>query len=144
MVSELVRAVAKGIYEHWEGKVPVYTEKVYQNAEKPCFFAECSSIKRVKLLGGRYFLRCTITVTAENDSEMCGLETESMMDGLFYVMNFVSLGDFKIHAVSLTGERENNAFKAVGVYDIFTHTDDAEDTWLMESIEIKEEECGIH
>ncbi len=143
MPHELRKAVAEKIFEHFEGKYPVYTEKINQNLVKPCFFAKISNIEKINLLGGRFFLRCEVEVSFVLQGESENHLAESVSGELFGVLNFVKIGSVKLFGRRMNWTKEDGYVTVRVSYDIF-EKEEKEETAMMEKIVLEEKIGGIY
>lgn len=118
MVGEITRAIAKSVRDEWGMDYRVYTESVYQNAKKPCFFIGCESAERIRLLGGGFFMRVKMRIAIENDSDTKKAEIEKMVGRLFSIINFVTVGEKKFFCRNCTGGWESSGFVVHATYDM--------------------------
>ncbi len=145
MLSMLTGAVSEKLFELFDKKHPVYTEKVYQNVEKPCFFVEIKGVEKVNLLGGRFFLRVEMCITAEDDSDNKNLVSEKNAGKLFGALNFVKVGEISVFGRKMSAVNDGDKLVFKVLYDVSGVMEkDDDETALMESIGVKEDVCGIH
>lgn len=140
MTAELVRSLAIALSERFEG-YEVYTEGVYMGAEKPCFFIECEKAEKIPLLGKRFILRISLSVTLESDSDTKRLEAEEAVEKIFDAMSLLEADGRKIRGRALNGREENGGFVMRGVYDVFLCAPEEEEKVMMETLTVKGERC---
>lgn len=136
MIEKLIGAVAESLFKKWGEEYEVYTESVYQNVKKPCFFVECESVEKKELLGGRFFIRADIKVSIEDDGDIRKQKVEKMIGDVFAVMNFVCVEGKTLQGRSVRGKWENDSFVVRGTYSIFCG-EERETHDLMQTVEIK-------
>lgn len=145
MLGMLTGAVSEKIFKTFEEKYPVYTEKVYQNVKKPCFFVEIKGVEKINLIGGRFFLRVEMNITAENESDNRNLMSEEMAGKLFNALNFVEVGEISVYGRKMNAVNDGDKMIFKVFYDVSSIKENEEDeTAFMESIGVKEDVCGIH
>ncbi len=140
----LTSAVSEKIFALFEEKYPVYTEKVFQNVKKPCFFAEIKGVEKINLLGGRFFLRVEMNITLEDDSDTKCFASEEVAKKLFCALNFVEVGEASIYGRRMSAVNDGNKMIFKVFYDVSLTEVMDEEIALMESIGVKEEFGGIH
>lgn len=138
MVDKLVEALAENMKARWGEEYKIYTENVYQNAVKPCFFIECENVQKVQLLGGRFFLRVEMKVVFDSDSDQKKLEGDKIIGELFVMMNCIKKDDRVYNGRKIHCNKENGNLTVRGVYDLFIRKEE-EGYDMMESVEIKGE-----
>ena len=137
MVDVLIGAVAKKVREAFGDEIEVYTESVYQNAHKPCFFVQCESSERIEMLNKNFFVRVHVAVTYENDSDEKRRAAESVTATLFDALSLVRVEDVCFNGRRIHGKWENGSMVIRAIYDMWTEISDEEHE-LMETIEVKE------
>ena len=137
MVDKLIGALAESIESAFDGKYKVYTESVYQNAQKPCFFAECERAERLPMLNRRFFVRVHVLITFENDGDEKKFETESIVARLFDILGLVKVEDGYLNGRKIYGKQEEGRFVVRAIYDMWPQNIE-KDIGIMESLEIKE------
>jgi hypothetical protein len=130
MVEELVKSLAERLREMFDG-YEVYTESVAMGAEKPSFFVECEEAEKVQLLGKRFILRISLSVTLESDSDRKRSESESIMPTIFEAMSVLKTEERIVRGRSLTGRNESGRLVMRGVYDVFMTDEISEDKIFM-------------
>lgn len=145
MLGMLTGAVSEKIFKLFDKRHPVYTEKVYQNVKKPCFFVEIKGVEKINLLGGRFFLRVEMSITAEDDSDHKNLMSEKIAGKLFSALNFVEVGGISVYGRRMSAVNDGDKMIFKVFYDVSSVKENENDeTALMESIGVKEDVCGIH
>lgn len=135
MVEELIGAIAQKLRDRFGNEYRVYTEGVYQFAEKPCFFIECEGIERVPLTGNRYYLRVTVKVTAEIDGDEKKYKAQRASGDVFSQMNSVEVNSFILQGRKIHGKWEDGNLVIRGCYDIFTKQEEESERAMMETVE---------
>ena len=136
MVDKLIGAIAEGIRNAFGDSAEVYTENVYQNAVKPCFFVECESSERIEMLNRNFFVRVHVGIAYENDDDEKRLEAESVTAPLFDLLNLIAVGDKCFNGRRINGKWESGRLVVRAIYDMWPEIDRAERE-LMETIEVK-------
>lgn len=134
MVEKLIGALALSMKEKWDDTYRVYTESVFQSAEKPCFFIECENAEQVGMLGGRFFVRVTLKITLDSNSEEKKYEADEIMGDMFTLMNSVVVENVVLHGRGINAKWEKGNLVIRGCYDIFMSEEKA-DGDMMLSIE---------
>lgn len=135
MVDGLIGAIVKSISDTFEGRYGVYTENVYQGAEKPCFFVECEKAERVEMLNRRFFVRVTVKITFENDSDEKQYEAENVAAEMFDLLGLVKTDTVCFNGRKIYGKWESGRFVIRACFDMWNEraTEVAE---MMEKIEV--------
>ncbi|MBQ6795522.1 MAG: hypothetical protein IJO83_05195 [Clostridia bacterium] len=136
MVDKLTGAVAEGIRDAFGEKAEVYTERVHQNAVKPCFFVECESMERIEMLNRNFFVRAHVAVIYENEGDEKRNEAEGITANLFKLLSLVKAGDVTLNGRRIHGKWENGALIVRVCYDIW-QKEGKEECGVMEKIEVK-------
>lgn len=139
MVEKIIGSLSALIREKWGDEYKVYTEGVYQGAEKPCFFVDCESVEQAKLLGERFYLKVTVKITVENDNELKKYEGQKMIGDFFALMNSIQVGNITLYGRKICSEWKNGKWVIRGCYNIFPALENEENVALMETIEGKQE-----
>ncbi len=135
MTDKLIGAVAQNIQDCFKDAA-VYTESVYQYAEKPCFFVECENIERVEMLNRNYFLRVHVKVIYENDKEEKRLEAEGAATKLLGILATARVEEILLNGRKIHARWENDRLVVRAIYDIWQE-EEKEECDVMESIEVK-------
>ena len=138
MVEKLIGCLSAQIKKRWE-EYEVYTEGVYQHAVKPCFFVECENVEQIKLLGERFYLRVTVKITLQSDSEIKKYESQKMIGDFFALMNHIEVDDVILYGRKIHSKWENGALTLRGSYNVFTRAESDKNLALMETIEAEQE-----
>lgn len=136
MVDLLIGAVGEKIRNFWGEEYAVYTESVHQGAIKPCFFVECEKAERVEMLNRRFFVRVTVKITFENDSDTKKYETENITAPMFDLLSLVNAAGGYFNGRKIYGKWEDGAFVIRCCYDIYT-VQNGEETEFMETVKVK-------
>lgn len=144
MTEKLIAAVSEKIYDLFDGKYRVYTEKVRQNLEKPCFFTEIEEVEKVNLLGGRFFLRAKVKLLFEDCSETANYTAESMTGELFNALNFVKTDSVTLFGRKIKCKKSDSGFEMSVYYDLGIEEVKEDETAFMGQISVKENVCGIY
>lgn len=137
LVDKLIGAVAKKIKRELGEKAEVYTEGVYQNAVKPCFFVECEKSERMEMLNRRFFVRVHVAVIYENDGDEKRCDAESITATLFDLLARIDADEVCFNGRKIYGKWENGRLVIRALYDMWPQWESEECT-LMEAIEVKE------
>lgn len=136
MVDKLIGAIAQKIRDTFGDSTRVYTENVYQNAVKPCFFVECGSSERIELLNRRFFVRAHVEIRYENDGDEKRLEAESITALMFDLLNLIYVQDKCFNGRKINAKWENGRLVVRAIYDMWPELDRT-GCEVMETIEVK-------
>ncbi len=143
MVETLTEGIVESIRDRWGEEYKIYTESVYQNVLKPCFFVECQEVRNVQLLGRKFFLRVKMKVSFFNDGDEKKHMGEKLVGEIFSLMNTVKKDGNIFYGRGLKSTWENDALIIIGEYDLF-EKNKKEDAEMMESVEIPQKGCFIN
>ena len=135
MVDNLICALAQSIEKALDGEYAVYTEAVHQNAVKPCVFVECENAERVEMLNRRFFVRVSVKLTLENDSDEKKAQTDALTAKLFGLLGRVEAEGVCLNGRKIHGRWEDGSFVIRCIYDMWH--EEVEECDLMEKIEVK-------
>lgn len=135
MVEVLVEAIRKGVEEKLGAEFCVYTESVYQNAEKPCIFIECENAECKKLLSERFFVRAFIKISIVTDSETKNYDTQKLMGEMFSLLSFVRTDSLTLEGRRLQAKWEGDNLVFCGQYDLFGTENTTDEKDYMEKLE---------
>lgn len=136
MVEKLIGAIGDAFRNKWGDEYAVYTEAVEQGVKKPCFFIECEKSDAVRLLGERFFVRCTVKVTLDSDKEDKKCESGSLTGDMFKLLGLIEADGGFFRGRKISGTWESGGFAVRAVYDVYPVWE--EEAELMEKIEAKE------
>ncbi len=138
MVDGLICAIADVVKNTAGEEYVVYTESVHQKAVKPCFFIECEKAERIEVLNGGFFLRVSVKISCENDSDTKKYETDKLINALFEALRWIWIDTKAIAGRRIWGKWEDGRFVIRGCYDVWGIDSVDTDTDLMLTIEKKE------
>lgn len=137
MVDKLIGAVAEKVRKEFGEKTEVYTEGVYQNAVKPCFFVECEKCERIEMLNRNFFVRVHAAVVYENEGDEKRRDGESITARLFDLLSCIEAGDVCFNGRKIYARWEDGRLVVRALYDMWP-TEEIETCDVMETIEVKE------
>ena len=135
MVDRLLALLVQSIEKEFGNEYAVYTESVYQNAKKPCFFALCESVERMQMLNGRFFVRAHVLVRFEAEGDEKRLEGDKIVARLFKLLGRIEGDNLCFNGRKVHGAWSDGVLNVRGIYDLWP--EEAEEGDLMEKIELK-------
>lgn len=128
MINKIISAIADDIKSKF-GNIKIYTEKVKQGYESPCFSIICKRADSGIYRGSRYRMTAEIEIHYYNNKqrENCN----DTMLSLFDIINYVNLDGFPIRACQMSMETDSDCCIFKAGYDFFYYTENNEEKELM-------------
>lgn len=120
MINKIISAIADNIKLKFEN-INIYTEKVKQGFEKPCFSIICTNCQKNIYRGQRYRLNADIEIHYYSSSRD---DYNDVMLKLFDIINYIEVDSYSIRAVKMSmTQKEDCCLFAVG-YDFFCYMEE--------------------
>lgn len=136
MINKIIEAIADHIKKRFEN-INVYTEKVKQGFESPCFSIICSSWEKNLYRGHRYRLQTDIEVHYYNGKERENYN--DIMTEIFEVINYIKLDDCCLRPIKMKADTGEDYCIFTAGYDFFCYEKEEKEMMgeYMEKISVK-------
>ena len=139
-IKNLIDAIAEALFQEFGSNYEIYTEKVEQGLEEPCFFIRCLNPTNNRHLGLRYKRTNQFIIQYIPSTTEVYDECTSVLERLFECLESVKLSGKPIHGADLHGEITDGILNFTVNYDGFVLK--TEDFDPMEDLEILTEAKG--
>ena len=140
-IKELTDAIAEALIQEFGSDYEIYTEKVEQGLETPCFLIRCLNPTKNVYLGLCYKRTNQFSVQYIPSTSETNEECASVLEKLYECLEDVYLHGKPIHGMNLHGEITDGILTFTVNYDGFVLKVHAEET-EMENVEISTEVKG--
>lgn len=139
-IKELIDAIASALFQEFGSDYKIYTEKVEQGLEEPCFLIRCLSPTKNVFLGRCYKRTNQFAVQYFPSTVDVIEECHSVLERLFECLQDVILSGKPIHGKELNGEIADGILTFTVNYDGFVLK--TEEQYIMEDLELLTEAKG--
>ena len=139
-IQNLIDAIAEALFQRFGSEYEIYTEKVEQGLQEPCFMIRCVSPTKNLYLGTVYKRTNQFVIQYIPSSTDAYEECVSVMEKLFDCLENVILSGKPIHGMELQGEITDGILNFKVNYDGFVLK--TENHEIMENVEVLTEAKG--
>lgn len=139
-IQKLIDAIAEALFQEFGSDYDIYTEKVEQGLEEPCFLIRCLNPTKNVYLGGVYKRTNQFVIQYITSASEANEDCNSVMERLFECLEYVILDDQPIHGMDLNGKITDGILNFKANYDGFVLKKQNEIS--MEDVEIVTEAKG--
>lgn len=139
-IQNLIDAIAEALFQQFGSGYEIYTEKVEQGLQEPCFMIRCVSPTKNLYLGTVYKRTNQFVIQYIPSTTDAYEECVSVMEKLFDCLENVTLSGKPIHGMDLNGEITDGILNFKVNYDGFVLKE--QDEIDMETIEVLTEAKG--
>lgn len=139
-IQNLIDAIAEALFQQFGSGYEIYTEKVEQGLQEPCFMIRCVSPTKNLYLGTVYKRTNQFVIQYIPSSTDAYEECVSVMEKLFDCLENVILSGKPIHGMELQGEITDGILNFKVNYDGFVLKE--QDEIDMETLEVLTEAKG--
>ncbi len=136
MIDEIIKGIAKGLYDEFgESGYSIYTERVEQGLNVPCFFVLCERLTDRLYRGKRYRLSAEIKVefVADEKADCINGNINSVLEKMYDLTEIIDVDDCVLRGLETGVEKNENGFVFNVKYEYFYYkTDDVEDMEVLE------------
>lgn len=118
-VEKLIDAIAEALFQEFGSDYDIYTEKVEQGLEEPCFLVRCLNPTKNLDLGSRYRRTNRFSIQYIPSSDEANKECFSVMERLFHCLKDVFIDEKPIHGKELECELVDEVLTLTVNYDGF-------------------------
>ena len=137
----LVDAVVEALFEEFGSGYEIYTEKVEQGLQEPCFLVRCLDPTKNLHIGRCYLRTNQFSIQYIPSTATTHEECMMVLERLFECLEYLTVNDKLIRGTNLNGQITDGILTFLVNYDGFVlkETEAAED---MESLQIETEAKG--
>lgn len=139
-IKELIDAIAEALFQEFGSGYEIYTEKVEQGLNEPCFLIRCLNPTKNIFLGRFYKRTNQFSIQYIPSTTDANEECASVLERLFECLENVILSGKPIHGTELHGEIIDGILTFTVNYDGFVLK--KEQQYIMEVLEILSESKG--
>ena len=139
-IQNLINAIAEALFQEFGSGYEIYTEKVEQGLNEPCFLIRCLNPTKNIFLGRCYKRTNQFGIQYIPSTEDANEECASVLERLFECLENVILHGKPVHGAELHGEITDGILTFMVNYDGFVLKD--EQQHIMEELEILTEAKG--
>jgi hypothetical protein len=139
-IKELIDAIAKALFQEFGSDYEIYTEKVEQGLQEPCFLIRCLNPTKNVFLGRCYKRTNQFAIQYIPSTDEAIEECNNVMERLFECLENVILSERPIHGKELNGEINDGILTFTVNYDGFVLK--TEEQYNMEDLDIFTESKG--
>lgn len=140
-IKELIDAIAEALFQEFGSDYEIYTEKVEQGLEEPCFLVRCLNPTKNRHLGLLYKRTNQFSVQYIPSTAEANDECASVLERLFECLENVIVSGRPIHGMELQGEITDGILNFTVNYDGFVLKEETEQT-SMNDLEVLTEAKG--
>lgn len=139
-IKELIDAIAEALFQEFGSDYEIYTEKVEQGLNEPCFLIRCLNPTKNIFLGRCYKRTNQFVIQYFPSTADAIEECHSVLERLFECLEDVILSGKPIHGKELNGEITDGFLIFTVNYDGFVLKN--EEMYIMEDLDILTEAKG--
>ena len=141
MVEKIFDGVCGAIAEEFE--LPVYTERIMQGLDAPCFTVRLESSVTELFFGKRYLMKNRFKITYLDPERTEHLNAVKTVEGLCAALEVIDYGGGTVRGSDIKCETKENLLELWISYDLFVwkYDEGSEETDLMMDLTI--DESGI-
>lgn len=139
-IQEIIKAIAEALFNEFGASYDIYTEKVEQNLQEPCFLIRTLEIEKNVDLGIRYKRINSLVIQYIPESEKKYNECLLVMERLFDCLKDVVVSGKVVHGLDLQGSITDGILTFTVNYDGFILDIPIETN--METVEVNTEAKG--
>lgn len=139
-IQEIIKAIAEALFNEFGASYDIYTEKVEQNLQEPCFLIRTLEIEKNVDLGIRYKKINSLVIQYIPESEKKYNECLLVMERLFDCLKDVVVSGKVVHGLDLQSSITDGILTFTVNYDGFILDIPIETN--METVEVKTEAKG--
>jgi hypothetical protein len=139
-VQNLIDAIAEALFQEFKSGYEIYTEKVEQGLEEPCFMIRCVNPTKNVHLGAVYKRTNQFVIQYIPSTSEAYEECASALERLFECLEDVTLDGKPVHGTEMNGEVTDGILNFKVNYDGFVLKN--QDEINMDNLEILTEVKG--
>lgn len=139
-IQNLINAIAEALFQEFGSDYEIYTEKVEQGLQEPCFLIRCLNPTKNLFLGRCYKRTNQFSIQYIPSTQDANEECNNVMERLFECLENVILRGKPIHGTELHSEITDGILTFTVNYDGFVLKE--EEQFNMEDLEILTEAKG--
>ncbi len=137
MINSIIKGITNAIYKKFGDDYDIYTEKVEQGLEEPCFFIYCINPNKDIFLGCRMKQNYQFVVQYIPKGPNKKMEINSVFEELNDAVRFIDVGNDKMMATSISSNISDEVLTLSVTYTFFSYEKQEGD--LMDEQVIKQE-----
>ncbi len=137
MIKKVFDALCLAVREEFE--LPVYTDRVVQNLQSPCFLVRLKENSTERFFGKKFIMKNRFCITLLDDSRKEHEYLTQTVERLCGVVKLLDYGGGKVHGSGIKCELNENRLELYVNYDFFVYRyeEEGEDTGLMQEYELE-------
>lgn len=137
MINLIIKGITNAIHQKFGDNYDIYTEKVEQGLEEPCFFVYCINPNKDVFLGSRMKQNYQFAVQYIPKGPNKKMEINSVFEKLNNAVRFIDVGNDKVMAMSISSNISDEVLTLSVTYAFFSYEKQEGD--LMDGQVMKQE-----